>query len=58
MGSHTLSRPPIKIRNLDLSYNGLTEVPQAVTQLPGLQDLKIQYNELRNVSNICLWREM
>jgi hypothetical protein len=54
MGSHTLVRPLIKIRYLDLSYNSLTEVPQAETQLPGLQDLNMQYNELRNLSDILL----
>jgi hypothetical protein len=54
MGSHTLSIPLIKIRYLYLSYNSLTEVLQAVKQLPGLDDLNMQYNELRNLSDIFL----
>jgi Leucine-rich repeat (LRR) protein len=54
MRSHTLVRPVIKIRYLDLSYNSLPEVPQAVTHLPGLEDLNMQYNELRNLSDILI----
>jgi Leucine-rich repeat (LRR) protein len=54
MGSRILCQPLIKVLYLDLSYNNLGEVPQALTQLPRLEDLNMRYNKLSNVSDILL----
>jgi hypothetical protein len=52
MGSHSSWQPLIRILCLDLSYNNLGEVPQALTQLLRLEDLNMRYNKLSNEIDI------
>jgi Leucine-rich repeat (LRR) protein len=53
-GSLTLSHPLTNIRYLEFSRNNLEDLPHTLTQLHSFEDMKIRYNEPRNLSDILL----